>query len=86
MPLTYRISAGHADVEGLVVHAQRLLSDVIQRSRVIRKGAHLHPACMRKKICDGTCNGSAGSQQADLAVLLVCSQLCRGRTSCLPGE
>jgi hypothetical protein len=32
VPLTYRVSAGHADVEGLVVHAQRLLSDVIQRS------------------------------------------------------
>jgi hypothetical protein len=27
--LTYRVSAGHADIEGFVVHPQRLLSDVI---------------------------------------------------------
>ena len=35
--LTDRVSAGHSDVEGLVMDAKSLLRDVVQRSRVVCK-------------------------------------------------
>lgn len=66
--LTDRVSAGHPDVEGLVMDTQSLLTDIVQRSRVVRKCTDLHihitgvsPAMFQKMLA---CNPREASQAA----------------------
>ena len=70
---THRVSAGHPDIEWLVVDAQCLLCDVVQRGRVVCKGTDLQASTPQAKDECMPTNGPptrpwAPSMRADLGI------------------